>query len=48
MRNALGLVSFALLALALGPLALLRRQEHQLGFDEPEHGPGPVAGETGS
>jgi len=42
--------TFALLALALGPLALLRRQEHQLGFDDPEHGPGaaPMAEETGS
>ena len=42
------IATFALLALALGPLALLRRQEHQLGFDDPEHGPAPAAGETGS
>ncbi len=37
--------TFALLALALGPLALLRRQEHQLGLAEPEPGPAPVTAE---
>jgi predicted MFS family arabinose efflux permease len=42
------IATFALLALALGPLALLRRQEHQLGLDDPEHGPAPVAEENGS
>ena len=37
--------TFALLALALGPLALLRRQEHHLGLDHPEPGPAPMTAE---
>jgi MFS family permease len=42
------IATFALLALALGPLALLRRQEHQLGPDDSERGPATVAEEPGS
>jgi MFS family permease len=42
------IATFALLALALGPLALLRRQEHQLGPDDSERGPATMAEEPGS